>query len=146
MAYSDTSIIIHLIRDSDNSALDDKIVIRRNNSEGAFEVTYTDQNDGHAITHKATFLPHSRVADYVYILFKNQYVDEKGFKDIQLDLPAMPRVIVSGDKFSELYYRNHFMEAIDVGLYMLEATEKVKKDDSVKEQLNSSKKCKHIYF
>jgi len=128
MVYSDTPIIIRLIRDTNNSTLDDTVVIRRNNSEGAFEITYTDCNEGRPVTHKATFLPHSRVADYVYILFKNQYLDEEAFNQVQLELPAMPRVIVSGDKFNQDYYRKHFAEAIDVGLYMLEATEKVKKD------------------
>lgn len=73
------------------------------------------------------------MVDYVGILVKNQYVDEEKFKSVQLDLPAMPRVIVSGDKFNEVYYRNHFRDAIDVALYMLEATHVVNKHSCSKE-------------
>jgi hypothetical protein len=40
--------------------------------------------------------------NYLYILLKNQFLDEEGYQKLQLSLPAMPRMIVSGDKFKQV--------------------------------------------
>jgi hypothetical protein len=126
MAYSDTSISIHLIHSDAAKNADDKITIRKNFETNEFEVTYRDQNNGEPITHEVTGLYRARVLDYLYTLFKNQSLDEEGYKSIQLTLPALPRLIVSGDKFKDLYYREHFLEAVGTGLDLLDNTESVK--------------------
>jgi len=127
MAYSDTSIGIHLINNDLSAKADDTILIRKNFETNEFEITYNDQNNGTPVTHKVTGLYRARVLDYLYMLFKNQSLDEEAYKSIQLTLPALPRMIVSGDKFKELYYREHFLEAVGTGLDLLDNTEKVKK-------------------
>ena len=133
MAYSDTSVVIHLINDIDAGKGDDVIRIRKNYETNEFDISYSDQNNGDSVTHNATGLYRARVLDYLYTVFKNQALDEDGYKNVQLTLPAMPRIIVSGDKFKDLYYREHFLEAVGTGLDMLENTEvAVKKVPSVR--------------
>ena len=39
-------------------------------------------------------------------------------------MPALPRVIVSGDKFKDVYYREHFYELVGFGLDSLETVSK----------------------
>ena len=90
-----------------------------------FVVTYTDENDGDPVVHKMSGLYHAKVLDYVYMLLKNQYLDEEGFESVQVNMPAMPRMIVNGSKFSDIYYRQHFYELIGFGLDNLENTAKV---------------------
>lgn len=120
--------MIYLINDSKSSKGDDTIRIVKNYDLNEFEIMYTDQNDGTPITHLVTGLYRARVLDYLYILFKNQALDEQGYTSVQLTLPAMPRLIVSADKFKDLYYREHFMEAIADSLDLLEnVTSKKKK-------------------
>lgn len=128
MAYSDTSIVIHFINDIASKKEDDVIRIRKDYETNEFEITYTDQNDGHHITHKSSGLYRASVLEYMYTVFKNQALDEDYYKHVQLTLPSMPRVIVSGDKFKEVYYREHFLEAIGTGLDMLDNTETVNKE------------------
>jgi len=132
MAYSQTSIEIHLINDDASKKSDDLIRIRKNFETNEFEITYRDQNNGETITHEATGLYRQRVIEYLYILFKNQALDEEGYKSVQLTLPALPRLIVSGDKFKDLYYREHFLEAVETGLDLLDTTESIKKIPSVR--------------
>jgi hypothetical protein len=132
MAYSQTSIEIHLINDDASKKSDDLIRIRKNFETNEFEITYRDQNNGETITHEATGLYRQRVIEYLYILFKNQALDEEGYKSVQLTLPALPRLIVSGDKFKDLYYREHFLEAVETGLDLLDTTESIKKVPSVR--------------
>ena len=127
MAYSETSIYIHLIHDFSGNKGDDTIRIRKNFETNEFEITYRDQDNGSPITHQVTGLYRQRVIEYLYTLFKNQALDEEGYTSVQLTLPALPRLIVSGDKFKDLYYREHFLEAVGTGLDLLENTESIKK-------------------
>jgi hypothetical protein len=126
MAYSDTSIRIHMIHCDDSKNADDTITIRKNFDTNEFDIVYRDHNNGEPITHEVIGLYRARVLDYLYMLFKNQSLDEEGYKSVQLTLPALPRVIVSGDKFKDLYYREHFLEAIGTGLDLLDNTESIK--------------------
>jgi hypothetical protein len=127
MAYSDTSIYIHLIHNEKNSLSDDTVKIVKNYETGDFDITFTDQNDGTLIVHKAFGLYRTRVLDYLYMLFKNQALDEEGYKSIQLTLPAMPRIIVAGEKMKDLYYREHFLELLGTSIDLLENVSNVKK-------------------
>ena len=124
MAYSDTMIDICLINTS-NWKEDDKIRIRKNLEFGDYEVVYIDQNNGEPITFKSSSMYRARVLEYIYMLLKNQSLDEQGYLNIQVNLPSMPRVIVSGDKFKDVYYRDHFQELIGTGLDLLDTSEKV---------------------
>jgi len=134
MAYSDTSIGIHLINNDLSAKADDTILIRKNLAHGDFDITYKDQNNGSPITHVVNGLYRGRVMDYLYMLFKNQALDEEAYKSVQLTLPAMPRIIVSGDKFKDLYYREHFLEAVGNSLDLLENITNEKKVPSVRRE------------
>ena len=134
MAYSDTYVRINLIHSSSNVP-DDIITIQKNFDTNDFEILYRDQNNGTPISHIVSGLYRARVIDYLYIVFKNQSLDEEGYKSIQLTLPALPRLIVSGDKFKDLYYREHFLEAVGTGLDLLENTTSIKRS---KAQLDAS--------
>ena len=126
MSYSDTSIRIHLIHSDSAKNGDDTVTIRKNFDTNEFDIVYRDQNNGEPITHEVSGLYRARVLDYLYMLFKNQALDEEGYKSVQLTLPALPRLIVSGDKFKDLYYREHFLEAVGTGLDLLDNTESLK--------------------
>lgn len=135
MAYSQTSVTIHLINDYTNHSTDDNVRIRKIlGSDDEFEVSYSDQNNGSPIVHTVPCLSRSGVMNYLYILLKNQFLDEEGYQKLQLSLPAMPRMIVSGDKFKQVYYREHFMEAVDTGLNLLDITMHEKKVKKVKKE------------
>lgn len=128
MSLYSMPIMIHLINDDKSTNGDDTIRIAKNYDTNEFDITYTDQNNGEPVTHLVTGLYRARVIDYLYILFKNQALDEQGYMSVQMTIPGMPRVIVSGDKFKDLYYREHFMEAVGSGLDLLEnVTSKKKK-------------------
>jgi hypothetical protein len=118
MDYSDTSIFIHLINDSNQK--DDIIRIKKNLSYNEFDIRYTDQNNDSPIVHNLNGLYRAQVMDYIYAVFKNQALDEQGYHKVQVTLPAMPRIIVSGDKFKDLYYREHFMDTIGKSLDTIE--------------------------
>jgi len=132
MSYSDTSIYIHLIHNEKKALSDDTVKIIKNYETGDFEITFTDQNDGTPVVHKVYGLYRARVMDYLYMILKNQALDEEGYKSIQLTLPAMPRIIVAGEKLKDLYYREHFLEAVGTGLDLLDVTQNVKKVPSVR--------------
>jgi hypothetical protein len=104
---------------------DDTISIAKDLATNEFVVTFTDENDGDPVVHKMSGLYQAKVLDYVYMLLKNQYLDEEGFDKVQVNIPAMPRMIVSGSKFSDIYYRQHFYELIGFGLDNLENAAKV---------------------
>jgi hypothetical protein len=131
MAYSDTSIYIHLIHNDKKALSDDTVKIVKNYETGDFDITFTDQNDGSCpVVHKAHGLYRARVVDYLYMLFKNQALDEEGYKSIQLTPPAMPRIIVAGEKMKDLYYREHFLELLGTSLDLLENVSNVQKKAS----------------
>jgi len=130
MAYSDTSIVVYLMN-ADNARADDTVTIFKNLDLGDFEIVYKDQNNGSPITHVVRGLYRQRVIDYLYMLFKNQSLDEEPYKSVQVTLPAMPRIIVSGNKFKDLYYREHFLELIVTSLDTLENVSRKVKVPSV---------------
>jgi hypothetical protein len=109
------SISINLTRD-DNKTNDDVITIKRNAGYNEFEIHYTDPNEGTVIKHKMTNLYREKVLEYIYLLLKNLYLDEQKFRSVQINMPGMPRVLVSCTEFSDLYYREHFEELIGFGL------------------------------
>jgi hypothetical protein len=123
---SELSIQINLQRTKDESN-DDTIKIRKNLEFGDFEITYKDPNDGSSVTHLMKGLYRQKVLDYVYMLLKNQYLDEEKFTFLQFTLPGMPRVLVSAAKFEDVYYREHFYELIGFSLDSLENTTPVAK-------------------
>jgi hypothetical protein len=123
MDYSDASILIHLIKNIDSSNNDDSIRIRKNLTCRNYDVTYSDTNDNltaNPIVHKLTNMNRDEVLDYLYTVFKNQSLDDEGYKHIQITLPALPRIIVKGEKLKDLYYREHFVELFESSLDMLE--------------------------
>jgi hypothetical protein len=65
-------------------------------------------------------LSHENVLDHIYFILKNQYLDIGKFSQIQIDPPAMPRILVDGDNFNEVYTREHFYELISHSLECLE--------------------------
>ena len=121
-SYSLTNIGIHFINGSSDT--DDKIVIKKYLNRDGFDVTYTDYNVGVPVTHRLS-MQYNEVLDYIYLVLKNQSMDIEGFKDIQVSVPAVPRVLVSGEKMKDLYYREHFLDLISEGLKMLGKTEKM---------------------
>jgi hypothetical protein len=123
MAYSDTSIIIHLVKDASALNLDDMISIKKNLEDCVFEITYKDQGD--PLRHKAYQMSRDHVCDYVYLLLKNLTLDEDGYQKIQFSMPAMPRVIINASNLKDLYYRSHFLELVENGLTMLDKVEKL---------------------
>ena len=116
---------------ADSTRGDDTVTIIKNLDLGDFEIVYKDQNDGTPITHVIRGLYRQRVLDYLYMLFKNQSLDEEAYRSVQVTLPAMPRIIVSCDKFKDLYYREHFLELIANSLDTLENVYSKKKIPSV---------------
>ena len=114
-------IQINLQRGADESN-DDTIKISKNLEVGDFEITYKDPNDGNPVNHQIKCLYRQKVLDYVYMLLKNQYLDEEKFTHLQFTLPGMPRVLVSAAKFEDVYYREHFYELIGFSLDSLENT------------------------
>ena len=126
-SYSDTSIVINMIR-GDDSKLDDKLTIRKNLEYGDFEFTYSEYNHGNPrVVHTVKSLYRERVINYLYNLFKNFSLDEEPYMDVQYILPAMPSVIVSASKFKDVYYREHFLDMLGNSLDLLENTELVTK-------------------
>ena len=125
-SYSNASIMINLINDL-NIPKDDTIKIQKNYLDKTYEVIYSDQNDGTPIKHNAYGLNRDTLMDYLYVVFKNQSMDEEGYKHIQISSPAMPRVLVSGLLMKEKYYREHMMEMLETSLEMLEKVSVVRK-------------------
>lgn len=138
MAYSDTSINIRFVKDSAVVKLDDVIRIVKNLEDRVFEVTYTDNGD--SLVHKAYEMTRDNVCDYVYLLLKNITMDEDGYQSIQLDLPAMPRLLVSVSKLQDTYHRDHFLELIENSLSMIDKVEKLSIKKPV-EKKASKKDC-----
>lgn len=114
-----------MIRDDKKESNDDMICIKKNLETNEYLVMYTDPNEGNPVVHKMAGLYRQKVLDYVYYLMKNQYLDDESFDRVQVNMPAMPRMIVDGEKFHDIYYRDHFYDLIGFGLDNLENTEKV---------------------
>jgi hypothetical protein len=65
------------------------------------------------------------VIDHFYLTFKNLTLDEDNFYQIQLNLPAMPPILLSVKNLTDLYYRDHLLELVENGLDNLDVLEKV---------------------
>jgi hypothetical protein len=123
MAYSDTSIIIHLIKDSKVTTLDDTVRIVKNLEDRSFDVTYKDNGD--PLVHKAYQMTRDNVCDYVYLLLKSLTLDEDGYEKFQFSLPAMPRFLISASTLRDPSYRDHFLELIENSLSMIDKVERL---------------------
>lgn len=128
MAYSAK---IELVLINDRSAKegnnDDKIVIRKNLDYNEFEITYTERSGlDTPVVYKTTGMYYEKVLNYVYMFLKNQYADDEPYHHVQVNIPAMPRVIMSSSKFKEVYFREHLYDLISTGLDLLETTVLVK--------------------
>ena len=117
-----TSFTLRFIRNTSSAAAatDDMVKIRKNLEENEFEFTYVDENNGSPVVHEVTFAKRSDLMNHVYLILKNQMVDDDGFQAVQFTLPAMPRMLVYTDKFREVYYREHFLDLIENALDCLD--------------------------
>jgi hypothetical protein len=131
MVYSSTNIEIVLIKKDkvvrDDTSPDDYISIRKNLDLNEFELTFKEKSGDTMknIVHLTKGMYHNKVMDYIHLLFKNQYLDDEPYTHIQVNIPAMPRIIISGDKFNDVYYREHVCELISMGLDLLGDTASV---------------------
>jgi hypothetical protein len=57
------------------------------------------------------------------MVLKNQSVDSEPYAFIQVTVPSMPAIFLSGDKFKDSFYRDHVIDLVTMGLEMLEVTE-----------------------
>ena len=94
------------------SKQDDVISINRGNEAGKFELRYKEYNQGEPNVFQISDMEEEWVTQYVYILLKNLCLDEEGYELIQLNLPALPTMLVSASKLKDIYYREHFLETI----------------------------------
>jgi len=125
-AYSPYSVELLFIRTAGAAAsTDDSLRVRKNFETGEFEMIYTDSHDVNKQVHKLQSLYRQRVLDHVYLTLKNLTLDEDNFYQIQLNMPAMPPVLVSVDNLTDLYYREHLLELVENGLDNLDVLEKV---------------------
>ena len=112
------------VRDTSNPASDDTLKIYKNIVDDTFEIRYTDANiegsSSKPVTHTMVSLSHENVLDHIYFILKNQYLDTDKFRQIQIDPPAMPRILVDGDKFNDVYTREHIYELIGHSLECLD--------------------------
>jgi hypothetical protein len=114
---------IRFIRDTAQSNTDDVMSIRKNFQDGEFVLTYNDENNGSPVTHTISFGCRMDLVNHLYLTLKNQAMDDDGFKSVQFSLPAMPRILVSIDRFREAYYREHFLDLLENGLDTLDRVE-----------------------
>ena len=120
--YSSTSVQLILINDTTKQ--DDKVSIRKNLTYNEFDVSYLENSPSELPQlHRVTGLSHQAVLDYVHLLLKSQYLDEEPYSKIQINVPAMPRVILSAAKFHDMYQREHVYDMISAGMDYLEAVE-----------------------
>lgn len=118
-----SSMSIRFIRDTTQSNTDDVMSIRKNFQDGEFVLTYSDENSGSPVTHTISFGCRMDLVNHLYLTLKNQAMDDDGFKSVQFSLPAMPRILVSIDRFREAYYREHFLDLLENGLDTLDRVE-----------------------
>lgn len=125
-AYSPYSVELLFIRSAGSkSSTDDTIRVRKNFETCEFEMIYTDSHNVKKQVHKLHSLYRQRVLDHFYLTFKNLSLDEDNFHQLQLNMPAMPPILVSVENLKDLYYRDHLLELIDNGLSNLDVLEKV---------------------
>jgi hypothetical protein len=135
MAYSSAKIDILFIKNG--RSIDDVVTIKKNLEFNEFEVTYTENADlATPNVFKSTGMYREKVLQYIYMMVKNQYVDDEASDKIQVNIPAMPCVLISSSKLKDVYYREHVYELVSTGLDLLETTEVVK----AKKLLRSSRR------
>lgn len=126
-AFSPYSVEILFIRTAGAaSSTDDTMRVRKNFESGEFELVYKDSHDSKKQVHTLTGLYRQRVLDHVYLALKNLTMDEENFFQVQLNMPAMPPVLVSVENLSDVYYRDHLLELVSNGLDNLDVLETVK--------------------
>ena len=138
-AFSPYCIELQFIRSAVSKAsTDDILKIRKNYESGKFEMVYTDCEMIKKVTHRVNSLYRERILDHIYLLLKNMTLDEENFYQLQLNLPAMPRLIVSVENLKDLYYRDHFLQLIGNSLDNLDgiqsSTVKLTQDESSDEE------------
>lgn len=150
MSYSDTSIVIHLLKDATNTTLDDTVRIVKNLGDSVFEVIYKDCDnslDGNKhLVHKAYEMTRDNVCNYVYLLLKNLVFDEDSYEQIQFSLPAMPRVLINVSNLKDPYYREHFLELVESGLSMLDKVEKLNIKKPSEKKNSDCKNCQKMCY
>ena len=99
--------------------------VRKNYETCEFEMVYTDSHNTTKQVHKLHSLYRQRVLDHVYLTLKNLTLDEDNFYQLQLNLPAMPPILVSVENLKDIYYRDHLLELVQNGLDNLDVLEKV---------------------
>ena len=72
--YSNTIEFV-MINNLNSKKFDDRIVIKKDLTYNEFAIDYTENNDGVSSTHKLFGLYRSQVLDYVYMVLKNQSLD-----------------------------------------------------------------------
>jgi hypothetical protein len=126
-AFSPYTVEILFIRAAGAaSSTDDSMRVRKNFESGEFELVYKDSHDSKKQVHTLTGLYRQRVLDHVYLALKNLTMDEDNFFQVQLNMPAMPPVLVSVENLSDVYYRDHLLELVGNGLDNLDVLETVK--------------------
>jgi len=119
---SSYTIHLHLIRSETQCSTDDSLKISLNHETGNYTLKYTDKNtetNSNSISESFDDLGHCAVAEHMRVLIKSVALDEQGFSKIQMDVPGMPRMILSVDKLREVYYREHIADMIHSGLHIM---------------------------
>jgi hypothetical protein len=114
-----------MIKDASNKKYDDRIVIKKDMIYNEYQVTYSEKSTGASFTQKLTGLYREKVMQYVYMVLKNQSLDEEGYTSFQINMLAMPAVIVTAEKLKDVYYREHFYDMIGSGLDLMDNCETV---------------------
>lgn len=122
---------------STDASTDDLVKIRKNLEEEDFELTYSDENNGSPVVHDVIFTKRSYLINHVYLLLKNQMIDDDGFKAVQFNLPAMPRILVNVEKFRDVYYREHFLDLIENALDCLDRLTVTSSKSNAKKSIKS---------
>lgn len=134
-----STMSMRFIRDTSQSNTDDVMSIRKNFQDGEFVLTYNDENNGSPVTHTISFGCRMDLVNHLYLTLKNQAMDDDGFKSVQFSLPAMPRILVSIDRFREAYYREHFLDLLENGLDTLDRVETTSALQKAREKAKAEK-------
>ena len=112
-------IAFRMIRANSLPNDDDHIVIRKDLDQGNFTLRYTDTNAGtnnSIISQITTSMTYDHVVEHMRVCVKSIALDEEGFIKVQIDIPGMPRMLLSVDKLREVYYRDHIVDMVCIGL------------------------------
>lgn len=124
MVNSITFLDLILISADSLKNKDDLIRIRKDLTHNEFTVTYTESKGREVpLRHTTSGMYEKKVLDYVAMVLKNQSLDNEPYAFIQVTVPSMPAIFLSGDKFKDSFYRDHVIDLVTMGLEMLETTE-----------------------